>query len=365
MKKTTLWFNDWLDRQIFLIWTLEWMIATITLYIIIMATRDIIGPIALLFESLENLFRGIVKAVDEQYTKSNVDFTGEQPQFLFRLLRGPLPTVIFIHLTIILMNAICILFGLLFRAEYFMKCNMFILISLLIADAAVFLTWIYKDPKTSVGMFLDELQRVQIQYLGAETNNFPTLLFNYVHQHFHCCGMNDYTEWLNSTIKWKRMVTYDNITYEIKIPISCCPNLTNDRLPDCARLNSNYPPFIQGCGEILTYNPIFDTTSISERFYTLVYFVAHIITISLYVVKTTLLKQKSEILFLYHEGKLQTNNEEETYVNNNKTLDNNNNNNNNNNDIINTVNEQSIATNTVRGFGYDFVKPHKNDSHFY
>ncbi|VDO82431.1 unnamed protein product, partial [Schistosoma curassoni] len=86
-----------------------------------------------------------------------------------------------------------------------------------------------------------------------------------------------------------------------------------------------------------------------------------IITISLYVVKTTLLKQKSEILFLYHEGKLQTNNEEETYVNNNKTLDNNNNNN----DIINTVNEQSIATNTVRGFGYDFAKPHKNDSHFY
>ncbi|RTG81494.1 uncharacterized protein DC041_0007705 [Schistosoma bovis] len=141
----------------------------------IMATRDIIGPIALLFESLENLFRGIVKAVDEQYTKSNVDFT------------GPLPTVIFIHLTIILMNAICILFGLLFRAEYFMKC--------------------------SVGMFLDELQKVQIQYLGAETNNFPTLLFNYVHQHFHCCGMNDYTEWLNSTIKWKRMVTYDNTTY--------------------------------------------------------------------------------------------------------------------------------------------------------
>ncbi|CAH8580357.1 unnamed protein product [Schistosoma intercalatum] len=245
MKKTTLWFNDWLDRQIFLIWTLEWMIATITLYIIIMATRDIIGPIALLFESLENLFRGIVKAVDEQYTKSNVDFTGEEPQFLFRLLRGPLPTVIFIHLSITLMNAICILFGLLFRAEYFVKCNMFIIISLLIADAAVFLTWIYKDPKTSVGMFLDELQKVQIQYLGAETNNFPTLLFNYVHQHFHCCGMNDYTEWLNSTIKWKRMVTYDNTTYEIKIPISCCPNLTNDRLPDCARLNSNYPPFIQ------------------------------------------------------------------------------------------------------------------------
>ncbi|VDP71799.1 unnamed protein product [Schistosoma curassoni] len=34
-----------------------------------------------------------------------------------------------------------------------------------------------------VGMFLDELQKVQIQYLGAETNNFPTLLFNYVHQH--------------------------------------------------------------------------------------------------------------------------------------------------------------------------------------
>ncbi|VDP41571.1 unnamed protein product [Schistosoma mattheei] len=173
---------------------------------------------------------------------------------------------------------------------------MFILISLLIADAAVFLTWIYKDPKTSVGMFLDELQRVQIQYLGAETNNFPTLLFNYVHQHFHCCGMNDYTEWLNSTIKWKRMVTYDNITYEIKIPISCCPNLTNDRLPDCARLNSNYPPFIQGCGEILTYNPIFDTTSISERFYTLVYFVAHRMWSILVVTATSAFSASAGIL---------------------------------------------------------------------
>ncbi|XP_018652750.1 hypothetical protein Smp_154170 [Schistosoma mansoni] len=90
---------------------------------------------------------------------------------------------------------------------------MFVLIGLLIADTAVFLTWIYKDPKISVGMFLDELQKVQIQYSGAETNNFPTLLFNYVHQHFHCCGMYNYTEWLNSTIQWKRMVTYGNITY--------------------------------------------------------------------------------------------------------------------------------------------------------
>ncbi|CAH8533778.1 unnamed protein product [Schistosoma turkestanicum] len=346
-----------------------------------MATRDIIGPIALLIESLENLFHGIIKVVDEQYTtKSNIDFTDNESKCLFRILRGPTPLIVCFHLTIILFNAICIVFGLIYRGEYFMKCNMFILTSLLIVDASVFLTLIYKDSKLNIEIFLNELQKVQSHYLGAETNNFPTLLFNYIHQHFHCCGIHNYTEWLNPDLQWKRNVTYENKTYQIQIPISCCPNLTNDRLPRCAQSNPNYPPFNQGCSELLMNYPIFETTRISERFYTLVYFVAHIITISLFIVKTTLLKQKREILFLYHEGKICTEYDHELCVNNlnmmmivdNESSGNNNNNRNNNNNnnqniLIDGLTERSIIGNNdmVREFGDESIRPDKSDSHFY
>ncbi|CAH8862451.1 unnamed protein product [Trichobilharzia szidati] len=298
------WFNNWLKRQNYIIVTLEFAIAILTLYTLLMAVRDIVGPTALLFESMDNLFHSIVMAVDKQYVKSNVSFSDPESLNLYKLLRGPTPTLIFIHLLVIVFNSICIVLASICRADYFMKVSIIVMGFLLFADAGVFLTLIYINRKTHMYSFIRELELVQTEYLGAETNNFPTLLFNYIQQHLECCGIYTYTEWLNPSINWKREVTYNNVTYEIDLPISCCPDLNRTHPPSCAQVEICGHPFFQGCGEMLLQHSFFHTTSIPERLYTLLYFVSHILTVTLYIIKINLSERKNENQSLFYEGRL-------------------------------------------------------------
>ncbi|TNN05266.1 hypothetical protein EWB00_009450 [Schistosoma japonicum] len=354
MTGVTMWFNNWLERQTFLIVTSQWIMFTITCYILIMGIQDIIGPVALLAGSMENLFQNFIRAVDAQYViKSDVTFTDDDSKRLFYLLRGPMPMLIFLHLSIIIINAICILSALICRADYFMKLDMLILFLIAIMDTVVFSILIYMDPKANLSMFIEELQKVQVNYTGAETKNFPTLLFNYLHQHFNCCGVHSYTEWFNPTINWKKQVTYDNVIYDIKLPISCCPNLLSNQLPDCAILKESHPPFIQGCAEILMDNSIFHTKSTSERLYALIYFIAHVTILSIYTINMNLIRQKGDILFLYHDGKLHTNNQQNDINDVNVA------------DEVNNFNMKSFHTNDPLQVTVLNLQPSSNDSHFY
>ncbi|KAK4467364.1 hypothetical protein MN116_008866, partial [Schistosoma mekongi] len=277
MTRVTIWLNNWLERQTFLIVTLQCIIFAITCYILIICIQDIVGPIALLVGSMQNQFENFIQAVDTQYViKSNVTFTDDDSKRLFYLLRGSIPALICIHLLVITMNAVGILLGMICRGDYFIKLNMLILCLIAIMDTVVFSILIYTDPKANLGMFIEELQKVQVKYTGAVTNNLPTLLFNYLHQNFGCCGVHNYTEWFNSTLNWEKQVTYDNITYDIKLPISCCPNLSSHQLPECAMLKESHPSFVQGCGDLLMNNPLFHTISDSEKLYPLIYFIAHV-----------------------------------------------------------------------------------------
>ncbi|CAH8578008.1 unnamed protein product [Heterobilharzia americana] len=193
---------------------------------------------------------------------------------------------------------------------------------LLIMDAGVFLTLIYVNHRTHLTKFVQELQTVQTKYSGAETDNFPTLLFNYIHQHLNCCGIHSYTEWFNSTINWKREVTYNNVTYNtfcLRVQtrdktttqtrfsqISLDLLYVNDKLHDKSNMVSGWRKCTsgkhRGCGELLLQHTLFSTTNIPERLYTLLYFVAHVLTICVYVIKKDLTEQKGKNLFLYHEG---------------------------------------------------------------
>ncbi|KAA3670923.1 uncharacterized protein DEA37_0005600, partial [Paragonimus westermani] len=113
------------------------------------------------------------------------------------------------------------------------------------------------------------------EFMGANSSNFETFLFNFIHQRFHCCGVYSYTEWLNPTYSWSRQITYNGNVYDLRLPISCCSIVTPEQVPACALMCSNEEPFEMGCANRFSHMTLFRATQVPEKYYAIPFLLMH------------------------------------------------------------------------------------------
>ncbi|KAF7257347.1 hypothetical protein EG68_05146 [Paragonimus skrjabini miyazakii] len=207
-----------------------------------------------------------------------------------RILR-PMIYVFFTHQLIILINISFVLLGTCYRSVFLTHVSIVAMVLITLIEAIGFGYYLTNIQNWESKRTIQALGDMRPQFMGANSSNFQTFLFNFIHQRFQCCGIHSYTEWLNPTYNWSRQITYNGHVYDLRLPISCCSIVTSKQVPTCALMCSTEEPFEKGCASYFSHMTLFRATQIPEKYYAIPFLIMHMLLVFIYIWKVMLISR--------------------------------------------------------------------------
>ncbi|THD26673.1 hypothetical protein D915_002580 [Fasciola hepatica] len=267
---------------------LQFLIPTVAVGLLLTAVGNSVAAGVLLFSDLESVLSQVSADVEAQYKKPTVDFSSQETIDTYYHLLSPMVHVIFWHQVAIMANQLFMTASWSSNSKFLMHSSMFMMAALATCEILLVTSWTEEARNEGYYEVLMALKNLITQFQGADSVNLPTLLFNYIQANFHCCGIFTFTEWYDPQLNWTRTAQYGINTYELRLPISCCPDISSEVVPSCALSCATDMPWQVSCAEYFSNRPLFRITWIPESSYAKVYLLLHLSILLMYVAHTVL-----------------------------------------------------------------------------
>ncbi|GAA53610.1 hypothetical protein CLF_110615 [Clonorchis sinensis] len=215
-----------------------------------------------------------------------VDLQSAEAREIYQKVLRPLVSIIFVHLLLVIINGALLFLGMFCRARFLLHFAMVMMSLLFLAETICYIYYLVAWEQMEFDAMVDTISGLRKAYLGAISDNFQTFLLNFIQQNFQCCGIYSFTEWFNPSYKWTRKIVYGGKEYELRIPISCCPNVSADRVPNCALKCATEMPYEHGCANYFSKMKMFRITRLPEKYYVIPFICLHLGALLSFVLKT-------------------------------------------------------------------------------
>jgi tetraspanin-18 len=149
---------------------------------------------------------------------------------------------------IIVAIAVCGVFGACYKLKILLL--IYILVTYAITAALIAVCIAFYAADDQIDTFAKSyLVKTLLTYTGHNATNVETILWTLINAGVQCCGVTNGTDFVNAT-QWPRNYTYNNVTYNLQYPISCCKADSSFKITDTTCFsapNGNNSNHMIGC----------------------------------------------------------------------------------------------------------------------